>query len=663
MSSAVSELWDLLYKDRAERRGASAVSDWLVPSAAVMILRWAAFVESEKAAIAAFDDTAYSPALPPDLQVDSWRDKSGLAARLVRGTACVRPRHDIPSVKYVSAVADIVRTCLERSPDLFEGIVATVGAVAFDTPEGRDHAASLFDGLLQRVVEMEGRDIGQFTTPQPIVDLMVELADPHPGDRIYDPCFGTAGFLTAAGRRIRHSALLSSLSRADRNSGGIFGVEINPSAFVIGLCRVVLSGIDVPGLELGDALERQLPRNRAAEGFDCIIASPPWGARTSATKPLQYLVPTRDAANLFLQHIIANLRPSGRAVVVLPEGMLFRTGADRQIRKILLTEFRVQGVISLPEGAFAPSTGIASSILVLSRDKPASSVRFIRARLPQDRPIDSRGLDEPWMIARSLRGNISELPLEWVEKSGLASTRLADRIWEVPVSALVARDYELVAKHTGEEELEATLNRLRAIDSALEVTPLDQIAEVFQGASYDKEITTDRNSELLVGLVRVGDVGLTLKAPSLFFSPAANERVRDELRLRSGDILLTTSGSVGKIALVDDTPSFGGAVPTKSLVVIRCRERVVPRYVATLLRSPAYGNWIAGHARGAVIQHLSVRTLRKLPILVAPLQVQDSAVRRASEEMGRDGLAILEKVITRAPFGSDGQLARARESH
>src|SRR5262249_57570994 len=131
----------------------------------------------------------------------------------------------------------------------------------------------------------------------------------------------------------------------------------------------------------GDALERPLPRNRAVEGFDCIVAAPPWG-RIANTMWRHYPVPNGGIENLFLQHVMANLRPGGRAVIALPEGTLFRTGPDRQVRKTLLSEFRVDGVVSLPEGAFAPYTSIPSSLVVFRREPPAADVRFVRIAAP-----------------------------------------------------------------------------------------------------------------------------------------------------------------------------------------------------------------------------------------------------------------------------------------
>ena len=355
-----------------------ARTDLVSPLAGLLVLRWTAFVEAESEAVSAFDATPFRSALPDDLKQSNWTDSKDLPARLRSGLLQATPRHDSMTARYVQIVAPIIGECAERNPDLFAVLVRWVADLPFESAQGRDATASAFEELLADAIEPGGGIGGEFTTPRHVVDLMVELVNPVAGDRVYDPCFGIGGLLVESARRLRRAVTAESLHRwtALRNNG-VFGVEISCASFVIGLCRVVLAGIDRPGLEIGDALERPLPVNRAAEGFDCILAAPPWGGHLSDTTTRQYPVPTGRVESLFLQHVMASLRPGGRAVIALPEATLFRTGADRRIRKLLLDEYRVDGIIALPEGAFAPSTAVPSSLVVFRRELPRTQVRFI----------------------------------------------------------------------------------------------------------------------------------------------------------------------------------------------------------------------------------------------------------------------------------------------
>ncbi len=639
-------------------------------------------MEAETEAVCAFNDTPFASALPGSLRQASWRDAHGLPSRLRNGLPEIGRRQDVTTGRYLGAVAPAVLQCAEQNPEVFASLVEWVGGVTFDSAEGREAAASDFDDLLAKVVADQGKFGGEFTTPPPVVDLMVELVDPKPGDRVYDPCFGVGGLLVEAARRLRRAVVSEGPRRwGDVRNNGIFGVEINAASFVIGLCRVVLAGIDKPGLELGDALERPLPRNRAVEGFDCIMAAPPWGGRLSDARARQFPVPAGGVENLFLQHVMAHLRPGGRAVIALPEGTLFRTGPDRQVRKALLDEYRIDGIIALPEGAFAPCTAIPSSLVVFRRESPRSEVRFVTvpARVwggatgsgfgngdgsgfgdgtgygagcgdgsgfggggghGGRRQDDRLASDTAPSLIRDLPALIRREQAEsFATPSGIDS-------WDVAVAALTTRDYELLAKHTGADELDATLERVVAADATITLVPLKQVSEIALGVSYDKTVTSvGAKEEGAVGLLRVGDFSdLGAKTPSMRLTREGATRLKQSQLLRAGDVAVTISGTVGKTAVITDAAGTVGAAAAKSVAVIRCKSDVQASFLAALLRSPAYQSWMQGHARGVTIQHLSVRTLGNLPVPLSPIAIQD-AVLRNLEPRG-DALSLLLRYAT-----------------
>ena len=223
---------------------------------------------------------------------------------------------------------------------------------------------------------------------------MLELVRPRPDETIYDPCFGFGEFVVGAARRL-HATAGQDCSQAGTDGTRIFGIEIDRVTYAIGLCRALLAGIEHPRLELGDALHRPRP----ADGFDCILAAPPWGRAAPSSAPVDRIaspdtgtgpaggrepsssqLPIRslDSENLFLQHVMASLRPGGRAVIALPERTLFRGGADRRVRKALLSGYRVDAVIALPAAAFASAMSVPVNLVVFTRDEPRAAVRFVR---------------------------------------------------------------------------------------------------------------------------------------------------------------------------------------------------------------------------------------------------------------------------------------------
>ena len=362
-------------------RDASASLDrTLGPLAGLLIAKWASHDESEREAIAAFNEEAFTPELPEALRLSAWSDPTtshaGEVAEALRGMTAPNGAGSV-AARHAARVAPLVAHTAERSRPTFERLYTCVRQIDFGTPDGRTLAARVFDDVLRAVMARQGNLTGEFATPYQVATLMLELADPRPGDRVYDPCFGFGELLVGAARRLREAARTAAPRVwADIREAGIFGIEINPIAYAVGLCRILLAGIDRPGLEPSDALERPLPRSRSGDGFDCIMAVPPWGMRVSRAPAVQFPFPSRHSESLFLQHVMANLRPGGRAVVALPEGPLYRHGSDRQTRKALLSDYSMDAVVSLPAGAFVPWTGIPVNLVVFRRDEPRSAVRF-----------------------------------------------------------------------------------------------------------------------------------------------------------------------------------------------------------------------------------------------------------------------------------------------
>ena len=348
--------------------------------AALLIVRWAGYDESECEAIAAFDEETFTPGLPEALRLSAWNQPTmNHATAVVEALRTITARNGAGSAaaRYVSRVAPLLAHVVERSRSTYERLYASVRRIDIVTAEGRALAARLVDDVLHAVMARRGKLVGEFATPEQVAALMLELADPQPGDKVYDPCFGFGQLLVGAAGRLGEAARTASPQVwTDIREAGIFGVEINPIAYAVGLCRVLLTDIDRPGLELTNALDGP-PRNRAGDGFDCILAAPPWGGRIARTAAAQFPFPSRHSESLFLQHVMANLRPGGRAVVALPNGSLFRPGSERQVRKALLSDYSVDAVVSLPADTFAPWTSIPVNLVVFRRAEPLSAVRFI----------------------------------------------------------------------------------------------------------------------------------------------------------------------------------------------------------------------------------------------------------------------------------------------
>ena len=763
--------------DTIRHRGMSRDSSLnlvLGPLATLLIAKWAAHDESEREAEAAVGDQAFTPELPEAFRLPAW---DGPPAR--HASAIAEVMRDITvfngaesaAGRYVCDVAGLVRRAMEMSPPLFEDLIGWVRRLDLGTSEGRALAADLFDDVLRIFVGEQGKLAGEFVTPEPVAVLMLELADPGPGDKVYDPCFGFGGLLAGAARRQRAAVRVG----ADRFEAGvrcseIFGFELNQIVHAIGLCRTLLVGIGRVDLDMGNALARPMPGDLSRDGFDCILAVPPWGRWTSGLSRFNgsFPIPSRSTEGLFLQHVMAHLRPAGRAVVALPEAMLLRDGPDRMVREALLSNYAVDAVVSLPAGAFAPWTGIAASLVAFHRAAPRRAVRFAGissrawAAIRDDRAANERsasgrdrgradgghGDDRPegngvggaletgHGVAKGAEGesfaqgaggghgfshrdgfggrtrrsgtHVPALMRNLVEtirsshelptNQGLAGIE----IWDVPLRDLALRGHELVAKRSGDDALDEWLDRRADADPLLEIKRLDHVAEVHLGASWGRSFTTGSHGTpgVVASLVRADDVreglvvkgaalvesswGGGIKPPSLFLTGEAGGRVKERDVLRPGDILVTTSGTAGKVVFIsmpitrlevgletESPPADGheaevatapgdatdavllgpGLVPMvadRSVAVVRVQPLVLPGFLTALLRSPVYRGWLSGHARGATVRSLSIRTLRRLRIPVPSQSVQTAVLFELDSTSGGDAAGVLARVLSGA---------------
>lgn len=557
-----------------------------------------------------------------------------LAARRI-APGLVR-RIDKPDFSEGDVIAAVALNRILRTSTVVEmsRVLGWLHALDLSTSEGRRRSADVFDDALRFMVKRHADRLGQFVTPEPVADLMLELADLKPGESVYDPCFGFGELLAGASRRL--TAALPSSSRSNVGPAAVSGVEIKHIPYPVTLCRLLLAGVERPGLEYGDALDRPLPDDGSIASFDCVVAAPPWGENDDE----EFL------EDLFLQHVMANVRPGGRAVVALPERSLFHADS-LPLRKELLSEYRVQDVIALPAGSFEPFTGISMSVIVFSRDEPREAVRFLTVS-----PM-------AWEMAREDVRGVAEMIGDHRQTSASNASPGVES-WSAPVHELALRDYELIAKKSGSERLDAEIERLVKADRSLKVSQLGEVAQVLHDMLYDIDLDS---LNTIIGLPElrsadVTDMRISRPTESLDFPtkdvPESQHiediRTRDFLDsqpfLRDGDVLVPMTDIVGAIGLVEGYEWEEGVVADENIAIVRVHEGIIkPRFLAALLRSPAYWFWLSGHATGSTIRHLSILVLRALKVPVPPVSVQDAVLTELGEPRG-DAMAVLFRLFS-----------------
>lgn len=237
--------------------------------------------------------------------------------------------------------------------------------------EFSDLLGAAYEYLLKHFADESGKKGGQFYTPNTVVRLLVQLLQPKEGMSIYDPTVGSGGMLIQS-----YSYIIEQGQNAHNLE--LFGQELDPTVVAICKMNIILHNINKYTIEYGDTLAEPLnERNGQLIQFDRVIANPPFlqnynrsEMKYSSRFPYGFAPETGKKADLmFVQHMLASCKKNGRVVVVMPHGVLFRGGKEKEIREGMLKADVIEGIIGLPPQLFY-GTGIPASVIILNKNKP-----------------------------------------------------------------------------------------------------------------------------------------------------------------------------------------------------------------------------------------------------------------------------------------------------
>lgn len=617
--------------------------------ATLLLLRWIDLHDLDEEALAASERRPPQTFLPHALQWRHWNLPSPTSAiidklyNLTNHLEILSSKTDYSELGFLQALAAPLRRILAANlVDLIDFIFWLS-----NLPCGGQRERQVLLEILDQVIADTGSSYdGMFSTPVNIARLVVALANPQLDDRIYDPCFGTGNFLVAAWQHAERNRVAHFRKN---NLKKVTGVEINERIFFIGMTRMLLAGIRNPHLELANSLERELLSQHFPDAFDLVLANPPIGAKNGRERWRynHFAFPANDSTGLFVQHALSHLKPNGRAVIAVPEGFLFRGGADRELRRHLLEQGQVEAVIGLPAGAFAPYTRIRGSLLVLSKQGGANQVQMADASNLFEQSPGRKVLTIHSEIAQQLANEIRHTKFG---KQGGGSDvgegtdsigKRPHSVWKVSIEELADADWDLSPRRREKGGLHTLLGNIKeALGESGDIASLSDVAKVMTG-KFIKSVDLLDVAPLThaVGYVRIKDLNQgKVSRPSSWLRPeVADQEQRGNLLL--GDVLISKSGTIGKAALVHN--EVIGSIAASSLYVLQTdQKRLDPGFLLAYLASPSCQNWLAAQSRGAVSQHLNRAVFDALPIPLPPLQMQASAAAQF-QEFGTDALVFL----------------------
>jgi len=260
----------------------------------------------------------------------------------------------------------------------------------------QDIIGDAYEYLIGKFASGAGKKAGEFYTPPEVSQLLAELLDPQPGDRICDPAGGSGSLVIKCAKRV------------GSDDYAVYVQEANGATWALCLMNMFLHGINVSvdNIKWTDTLRepRLTVDSQTLMRFNVVVANPPfsldkWGAENAANDRFNRfhrgVPPASKGDYAFISHMIEStyLDPSqhGRVGVIVPHGVLFRGGSEGRIRQQLIEENLLDAVIGLPENLFY-GTGIPAAILIFRRDKVDDSVLFIDANREYEQGVNQNRL-------------------------------------------------------------------------------------------------------------------------------------------------------------------------------------------------------------------------------------------------------------------------------
>ena len=510
-----------------------------------------------------------------------------------------------------------------------------------------DHSERLGDAFeyLLSVLGSQG-DAGQFRTPRHIIDFMVEIVDPKKSEKVLDPACGTAGFLISSYKHILNANTdkkgNSTMTPDDKGklARHFKGYDISPDMVRLSLVNLYLHGFADPHIAEYDTLTSQDKWNEYA---DVILANPPFMSPKGGIKPHnRFSVQSKRSEVLFVDYMAEHLTPTGRAGIIVPNGIISTSQtAYKQLRRILVEEYLV-AVVSLPAGVFNPYSGVKTSILILDKSlaKKTDTIAFFK--------IENDGFG---LGAQRREIDKNDLPQAQVELSEyLRYLRAGESVddFQMILGLIVAKE-KIVAN--GEYNLSA--ERYREVishNSHYPLVPLGEVCDLISGGTPSKqEVSYWQN-----GSVRwISSKHIDERGKITGYELISNKAVEESSTkiAPKGSTIIITRVSVGKFAFADDDYAINQDL---TALVSKDSERLAPEFMRVV--APQVATVVERNAEGLGVRGITRSFLSEIIIPLPPLEVQKEIV--AEIDGYQNEIARLKRVVEQEEKKIQDALAR-----
>lgn len=361
-----------------------------------------------------------------------------------------------------------------KSGTLLREVINVVNKLDFDDYSERHAFNDVYETILKDL--QSAGNAGEYYTPRPITDFVIEMLNPKLGEKVADFACGTGGFLISAIEHIRKNEGDNfTIDDLKILGDSINGIEKKPLPHSLCLTNMMLHDLDTPNVKHDNGLIDNVREFNSNDLVDVIAMNPPFGGSEEEGIKLNFPMEfrTSETADLFFVRMMYQLKEGGRCGVVLPDGFLFGEGVKTSIKKKLMDDFNLHTIIRLPNGVFAPYTNITTNILFFDKPKDkiegesvTKDVWFFEHPYPKGYKTYSK--------TKPIRHSEFELEKNWWN-----NREESENSWKVSASEIIENNYNLDRKNPNkvEEELESpevylerynqNINEIKAIKEKL----------------------------------------------------------------------------------------------------------------------------------------------------------------------------------------------------
>ncbi len=469
-------------------------------------------------------------------------------------------------------------------------------------------------------------DAGQFRTPRHIIDFIVDVVKPIKTDTILDPACGTAGFLISAYKYILKTAEqekrpLTPQERTDLTEN-IQGYDISPDMVKLALVNMYLHKFKAPKIYEYDTLTQE---TRWENYFNVILANPPFMTPKGGIKPHnKFGVKANRSEVLFVDYIMEHIDSTGRAGVIVPEGIVFQSAnAYKELRKKLVDEKYLYAVVSLPSGVFQPYSGVKTSILFMDKQlaKKTDKVLFVEIKNDgfdlgaQRREIDKNDIPKALELINAWQNAINT-ESEFELNSELAILIEKSKIAENEEYNLTASRYRGQKDYSNckWEMVKLGDERFFMVESG--GTPSSKEDSYWNG---------DINWVSLID-VPVSESFTTITSTNRKITQKGLEKSAAKL-LPINTILISSRATIGRIAINKVELATNQGFKN---IIIKDFSKVNPKYVAYTIKKLVPK--MEDMATGGTFKEISKSSIMNLELPLPPLEVQEEIVKELEEE-------------------------------